>query len=133
MQDIEDREDVMRLIVSFYTRVKEDELLAPVFLQVVTDWPAHFELLTDFWETNLFFKPVYKGHPHRVHVAVDQQTGSVITPEYFGRWLQIWFSTIDELFSGPRAEAARLHAQKMSTMMYMKIWQGRQSDSTSLL
>lgn len=132
-EDIQSRSDIHRMVRAFYTAVKADELIGPVFQQVIQDWEEHFELLTDFWETNLFFKALYKGRPHQAHIAVDRQTGGVITQEYFGRWLELWFRTIDELFEGPHAETAKYRARNMSTMMFMKIWQARQPGNKHLL
>lgn len=124
--DIETRADIGKMVRTFYEAVRADENLRPIFNEVIEDWESHFELLTDFWETNLFFVPLYKNNPHVAHIAVDQKTGGVITQEHFGRWLELWFQTIDVLFEGAKAEAAKYRARNMSTMMYMKIWQGRQ-------
>ena len=53
---IHTREDVSLLVRTFYAKVRKDELLGPIFNGIIKDWETHLELLTDFWETNLFFK-----------------------------------------------------------------------------
>jgi hemoglobin len=94
---------------------------------MISDWDEHLLLLTDFWETQLFLKRKYTGNPVTVHGRVDQYLKSTMTPEHFGHWLQLWFSTIDSLFSGETAWIAKNRAQKMSTMLFLKIFEHRPS------
>ncbi len=122
---IQDRADVRRLVTVFYSNIRQDAVLGPIFNGIITDWESHFDLLTDFWETQLFLKRKYHGNPVIVHQEVDAQTNHTITPEHFGLWLNIWFATIDALFEGETAWIAKNRAQKMSTMLYMKIYENR--------
>ncbi|MDN5202031.1 group III truncated hemoglobin [Fulvivirgaceae bacterium BMA10] len=124
-KEIEDRNDVGLLVHSFYARVRQDELIGPIFNNAIHDWDEHLEKLTDFWETNLFFQRKYKGNPLKKHQEVDENINHGITQEHFGRWLQIWFQTIDELFTGERANQAKHRARNMSTFMFIKIFQNR--------
>ena len=128
-KDIESREDVHLLVSSFYDKVKEDEFLGPFFLPIIKDWEAHIERLTLFWETNLFMtrklEQKYYGNPLEVHVKVDQENNKSITEHHFGIWLNLWFQTIDELFEGDVADNAKRRARKMSTFLYLKIFEAR--------
>lgn len=120
------REDIRLLVETFYGKIQKDAVLGPIFNTVVTDWEAHFELLTDFWETQLFLKRKYTGNPITVHQEVDDKMSHTITPEHFGLWLNLWFATVDELFEGETTWIAKNRAQKMSTMLYLKIYEHRQ-------
>ena len=122
---LNDRIAINFLIKTFYAKVRKDDLLGPVFNSQVRDWPEHLERLTDFWETNLLFRRVYKGSPLKAHIDTDKRTGQSITTEHFGRWLQLWFETIDRHFYGEHADRAKNHARKMSTHLFMKIFQSR--------
>jgi hemoglobin len=124
--DIKNREDVSFLINSFYRKIRNDEILGPIFNGIITDWDAHLELLTDFWETQLFLKRKYYGNPVTAHQEVDDKMNHSINPEHFGLWLNLWFETLDELFEGETAWIAKNRAQKMSTMLYMKLFENRQ-------
>ncbi|MGB5371186.1 MAG: group III truncated hemoglobin [Flavobacteriaceae bacterium] len=124
-QDIKNREDINLLVDSFYTKIRKDAVLGPIFNQIVTDWEPHLELLTDFWETQLFLKRKYFGNPVTAHQEVDDKMQHTITPEHFGLWMNHWFATIDELFEGETAYIAKNRAQKMSTMLYLKIYEHR--------
>lgn len=119
---IKDRTNVSLLVRTFYAKIREDAVLGPIFNTNITDWESHLELLTDFWETQLFLKRVYHGNPVTVHQEVDEKMNHTITSEHFGLWLNLWFETIDELFTGDVAWTAKNRAQKMSTMLFMEMY-----------
>jgi hemoglobin len=48
-----------------------------------------------------------------------------ITPEHFGLWLNLWFQTIDALFTGDNAFIAKNRARQISSMLYLQIFQNR--------
>ena len=124
-KELDNRENIALLIHTFYGRIRKDEMLGPIFNRIIQQWPEHLEKLTDFWETNLLFTRNYKGNPLKAHSDADEKVNNTITMEHFGKWLQIWFSTIDELFEGRNAEVAKQRARKMSTMMFLKIFENR--------
>lgn len=113
------------MVETFYGKIRKDEVLGPVFNRIINDWESHLYLLTDFWETQLFLKLKYHGNPVKVHQEVDDKMDRSIISEHFGLWLNLWFATIDELFDGERAWIAKNRAQKMSTMLFMQIYQHR--------
>jgi len=123
--DIKDRADISRLVRTFYTKIRKHEQLGPIFEKVIVDWEVHFELLTDFWETQLFLKRKYRGNPVKAHQEVDKKVKKTITSEHFGLWLNLWFETMDELFEGETTGVAKNRAQKISTMLFMKIFEAR--------
>tara|TARA_R110000868_G_scaffold44708_2_gene149029 strand:- start:5108 stop:5497 length:390 start_codon:yes stop_codon:yes gene_type:complete len=124
-KELEKREDVSLLVHTFYTKVRADKVLSPIFNGIITDWESHLELLTDFWETQLFLKRKYHGNPIKAHNEVDDKMNQGITPEHFGLWLNLWFATIDELFIGDTAFIAKNRARQMNTMLFMKIFEHR--------
>ncbi len=122
---LENRDDIQLLVETFYVKIRKDKILGPIFNTVITDWESHLILLTDFWENQLFLKRKYYGNPVTAHQEVDRKIGHTITSEHFGLWLNLWFATIDELFEGDTAWIAKNRAQKMSTMLFMQIYQHR--------
>lgn len=124
-KEIENRADVSLLVRSFYTKVRKDKILGPIFNGIITDWESHLELLTDFWETQLFLKRKYHGNPIKAHNDVDDKMNHTITPEHFGFWLNLWFETIDELFIGDTAFIAKNRARQISSMLYLKMFENR--------
>lgn len=123
MQAINSRAEVSQLVHAFYQKIRTDELLGPIFNNQIPDdhWPAHLEKLTDFWETNLFGVARFKGNPSQKHVQLDQKTGYTIGAGHFEHWLSIWYATVDELFTGDRAQRAKLAAQRMGTAQFQVI------------
>jgi len=130
MKIIEERKDIRLLVDSFYAKIREDELLGPIFNGHISEekWPEHLSKLTDFWETNLFGIPKFKGNPSAKHVQVDANLGHTVEQTHFGRWLQLWFETIDQLYEGELALKAKGAARKMATGQYLHIWNHRPED-----
>ncbi|WP_291865929.1 group III truncated hemoglobin [Maribacter sp.] len=126
-KDIANRTDVKLLVDTFYEKIRAHETLGPIFNSIITDWDAHLILLTDFWETQLFLKRKYYGNPVTAHQEVETKTKGTITSEHFGLWLNDWHETIDELFDGEIAWIAKNRAQKMSTMLFLKMFEHREN------
>lgn len=123
--DIENRQDIEKLVSTFYRKVRKHEVIGPIFNEFISDWDEHIDKLTDFWQTNLFFVKAYKGNPIRVHAKVDSNYTRPIEQSDFGHWLQLWFETLDELFEGKNKFLAKERARNMSHMMFIKIFQSR--------
>ena len=130
-KEIETREDVYILVTTFYAKVRKDPFLGPFFNRAIKDWNEHIEKLTTFWETSLFttrrLENKYYGNPLAVHVDVDRDNNQSITQVHFGKWLNLWFETIDQLYEGEYALKAKQKAQKMSTFLFLKIFEARQN------
>lgn len=124
-KELEKREDIRFLIHTFYAKVREDEMLGPIFNAIVEDWPEHLERLTDFWESSLLLKRSYRGNPAQVHKEVDSRVNHRIRMAHFGQWLHLWLTTIDEHFSGTNAEIAKNRARRMSTQLFLHMYEGR--------
>ena len=125
-RDLKDRDDINNLVVSFYNKVRKNEEIGYFFNKSIKDWDAHLEKLTDFWESNLFFTGSFSGNPAMAHVKVDAEHNHSITEYHFGIWLNLWFQTIDELYEGEMAQRLKNNARKMSTHLFLRIYQGRQ-------
>jgi hemoglobin len=127
--DIQTRDDIYLLVSEFYKKVRVNEILGPFFNDTITDWEAHLQHLTTFWESSLFLKTRYTGNPLEAHAKVDDAHHHSITELHFGIWLNLWFQTIDELFEGDYAENAKRRARKMGTFLYMHLFQARPKTS----
>lgn len=129
-EDILCRQDVETLIHTFYAKVRKHAALGPFFNETIEDWQEHLIKLSNFWETNLFFVKAYKGNPLRVHVNVDSKFDCSIEQAHFGYWLELWFTTIDELFEGKNAHLAKERARNMAHIMFIRIFESRKLNVT---
>ena len=115
---IENGDDVKLLLDSFYAKVKKDSLLAPVFqsrIPTEADWPAHMDILYQFWESVLFGVSAFRGNPFPKHIGLGINAG------HFDRWIELFHATIDELFTGQIADEAKQKSVKMRTMFEFKL------------
>lgn len=125
IKQIESKEDVAFLVRQFYARIRTDEEIGFYFNKTIENWEEHLDKLTDFWEMNLFGGRNFHGNPIEAHNRVDKNFNQSITPDVFGIWLNLWFLTIDEFFEGENADTLKRRARKMSTMLYMNIFENR--------
>lgn len=115
-KEIKDRKDVTSLVNKFYTRVQKDELIGPIFKEVIGNhWSSHMEKMYDFWESRLFDKDTYSGKPLMRHLPLP------IGKPHFDRWLKLWNETIDDYFVGEIAEKARLRAETIGRFFQEKL------------
>ena len=124
-KQIENRDDLKLLVNTFYDKIRADQEIGFFFNETITDWEEHLEKLTDFWDMNVFGTKKYNGNPILAHNAVDQKFDHQITSNIFGIWLNLWFATLDELFEGENVEILKRRAQKMSTFLFMNIFESR--------
>ncbi len=119
MKDIENREDINALMRSFYERAIDDKIIGYIFTDVVKlDLEHHLPIIGDFWETLLFGSGNYQKHgrnPLQVHALLNLKTP--LFPKHFRRWLEIFTETIDEMFTGTRAEFAKSRAEAIANRM----------------
>jgi len=123
--DVENREDLEKLVRIFYDKVRKDEEIGPIFNSIITDWEPHLQKITDFWEQHVFGVQKYKGNPIEAHNKVDDQTNHNVTAHNFGTWLFYWMQTLDELFDGPNKEVLKFKARKMQTVFFVNMIQAR--------
>ncbi len=134
MEQIKNRADIENLVNSFYSKIREDDMLGPIFNSHIPNdmWKVHLDKLSDFWETNLFGVAKFKGSPTQKHINVDKNLNYGIEQKHFGKWLELWFETIDDLFTGEYADKAKDSARKMSTGQFLAIWQQRPRNKIEL-
>jgi hemoglobin len=102
-------QSIASLVNRFYTKVREDSLLGPVFNGAIGDhWPEHLATLTDFWTSVLLASGRYKGNPMMTHLAIPQ-----MDQQHFNRWIELWRETTADVF-GP--ELSRALVAKALTM-----------------
>lgn len=113
MKEIIDREDVILLVNRFYDKVKQDNLLGPLFAHV--DWPHHLPIMYSFWSSMLLGEQSYKGNPFQKHV------GLAITASHFDRWIELFNQTVNENFIGDNAIEVKDRARSIAGVWQYKL------------
>lgn len=124
LSDITNQEDIRRLIDAFYTVVRRDELLGPVFAARIPDghWPTHLDTMTRFWTAALLAQSAgYRGNPGAKHLYLP------IGEEHFERWLALFGEIVDGMFVGDNATEMKLRARKMGDLFQAKMAMARQN------
>lgn len=104
-------ESVRELVETFYTSVREDPELGPIFDGVIEagiGWPAHLDKMTRFWCAVLMHLPGYDGEPRAAHTRVPG-----IAPEHFDRWLDLWRRDAHRVFDEEPARYVIERAERM--------------------
>lgn len=101
-------------MTAFYEKAIEDEVLAPFFINEISDdisdedWVEHIELLADFWLAQLLGEDTYYGNFVGAHVKMP-----TIKRENFARWLELFTQTADEVYAPDTAEIFKKKALEL--------------------
>ena len=117
---LDSREDIELLVNTFYSKVKQDDLLAPIFNNAeYFSWETHIPVMVNFWETQLLDTASYRGNTMQKHITLHRRTP--LSPQLFDRWKLLFYSTLDDLFEGENVIKARKKVEAMSSLMQYKI------------
>jgi hemoglobin len=118
--DIESREDILRLVTTFYGTLFEDPVLGPIFRDVAqVDLERHIPTFANFWENILFQTGAYRGGLMAAHIRVHLL--EPLDTHHLQRWLDTWETTVDSLFTGPRANHAKVQASRVGVNMFHRL------------
>lgn len=80
-----------RVVRRFYTLVRANPALGPIFAGHVKDWPAHEEKIGRFWRNAILFQRQYNGNPMQVHAAAGD-----VHAQHFPIWLNLFDGVLSE-------------------------------------
>jgi hemoglobin len=113
---IQNENDIKILVDTFYDKVKQDELLAPVFQgKIRGDWGPHLQVMYRFWNAALFNVREYTGNPFMKHAVLPLKSA------HFDQLINLFFKTIDELYAGTIADEAKRRAMIMAHTFYKRM------------
>jgi hemoglobin len=115
--DLCTEEEVATLVHSFYAKVRQDEVLGPIFDAQIDDWDHHLARLVDFWSSILRRTGQFSGSPMAKHAVMPG-----LSAELFQRWLMIFRQNAAEQPNAAMAEQACLMAERIAQSLWMG-WQ----------
>lgn len=115
-----DEHYVSHFVEAFYGRIREDQLLGPIFAARIHDWPVHLDLMKGFWRSILMNSGEFSGNPMPKHIAIGG-----LEERHFAHWLELFYETLRELESDPAATRlvgtrARMIADSLLTGISMR-------------
>lgn len=110
-----DEAALKQLVDAFYTRVRADDVLGPIFNPAIGDWGEHLEKLTAFWSSVMLSSGRYKGQP----VPAHRKHRSAMVPANFDRWLHLWRNITGELMQPDVAAQLQAKAERIAESLQL--------------
>jgi hemoglobin len=93
------REYISLLVDAFYTQIRSDPGIAPVFDAAIQDeWETHLANMKRFWNSVILHEAGYIGNPTQTHKAIP-----LTEPRHFHLWLVLFKKTLTETAPTPGA------------------------------
>lgn len=116
-------ESITRLVHDFYSKVRADKDLGPIFANAIgdddTQWRPHLQRMVDFWSSIMLTSGRYHGNPFQKHKDLPSFDISL-----FDRWLELFAETAGELYNQENAdrfiEKSRRIAESLKLGLYYK-------------
>ena len=112
-------DSIRSMVELFYSRTQQDDMLGPIFDEIVQDWDAHYEKMTRFWSSAVLKAGTYSGRPIEAH-----KFGG-LTKAHFARWVELFTSTVNDVFGDNDAAVFVDLGKKMASSIAMRIGTGR--------
>lgn len=104
---------IERMVHRFYERVRDDDLLGPVFARRVDRWAPHLDRMVLFWRAVLRsegpFVASARGGPPVLHRAIDE-----LSAHHFERWLSLFGEVVDDIYEPPVAQNIKQTAGRIA-------------------
>lgn len=101
------------LVHAFYTKVRADPMLGPVFAARIADWEPHLQRMVDFWSSVALMTGRYHGTPVLKHVGLP------VTWTHFERWLALFRETAAEICQPAGAAHLIERAERIARSLHM--------------
>jgi hemoglobin len=106
--------DLHEVLVTFYARLGEDDLLSSFFEQL--DMAEHIPRIEAFWSTIVFGSRRYSDNAFAPHQRLDG-----LTADHFVRWVGTLESVLDVRFRGPATERMKAAAHRIAYSMQLRL------------
>lgn len=104
-----------RLVRTFYGKVRQDEVLRPVFESKISDWEPHLVRMCEFWSSVALMTGTYHGSPMAKHLPLP------VDARHFDRWLQLFRQAANEVCPPTAAAHFIERAERIAQSLEMGI------------
>lgn len=109
-------EAVLRtLIHTFYGRIRDDDMLGPIFAERIADWPPHLERMVAFWSSVALMTGRYHGRPVPAHTPLP------INAAHFDRWLRLFRETAQDVCTTEGAAHVIERAERIARSLHIAV------------
>jgi hemoglobin len=106
---------IERLVRGFYTRVREDDVLGPIFASRIEDWEPHLQQMFAFWSSVAMMSGRYHGQPMAKHLPLP------IDARHFDRWLALFDAAARDLCPPEAAEHFVMLARRITESLELGV------------
>lgn len=106
---------IERLVRAFYARVREDELIGPIFASRIANWEPHLRQMCAFWSSVALMSGRYHGQPMVKHLPLP------VDGRHFDRWLLLFEATARDLCPPKAAEHFIERARRIAESLELGI------------
>lgn len=115
LQQAMSESSIREMVDTFYARVREDEVLSPVFERMLAGkWETHMPRMYAFWTKILLGTGEFHGNVFGKHMALEG-----IEKEHFVRWLTLFRLTAVDVFGLEDANPAIEVAERIATSLQL--------------
>ncbi|MDI7861841.1 group III truncated hemoglobin [Rhizobiaceae bacterium n13] len=121
---------IRRVVHLFYGKIRNDDLLGPVFHARIPqeNWGEHLEKMCDFWSSSFLRTDRYGGRPLPPHLAIGE-----LSDAHFERWLNLFRETVDATCSPDSARGFYDLARRIAHSFRLAVAFHRGEDTVSIL
>ena len=113
-----DRASIGALVRAFYSRLRENQRLGPIFAREITgDWEPHLEKMTDFWCSVILKTGDYQGRPVPAHLKLKD-----VTEADFDIWLGLFGETAAAHFAPQTAAVIVDRAERIAKSLKLAMF-----------
>ncbi len=111
---------IEEMVNTFYAKIRQDDVLGPIFERRVEDWPLHLERMVLFWRAVLRSEPTFRiserGAPPILHQRIAE-----LEAAHFDRWLSIFCDVVDQTYTAPHARRVRDAASRIANALSLHL------------
>lgn len=106
---------IERLVRGFYARVRDDEILGPIFATRIDDWEPHLQKMLAFWSSVALMSGRYHGQPMAKHLPLP------VDARHFDRWLELFEKTARDLCPASAADHFVMLARRIAESLELGV------------